>query len=196
VNNAGVMMCPKWKTVDGFEMQFGVNHLGHFLLTNLLLDLIKRTPSSRIINVSSIAHSRYGMNWHDLMWEKSYVSMKAYSQSKLANVLFTKELARRIEGTDTVTVSLHPGVVRTELSRYINSSLQLLVRLIYPIFCIFTKTPEQGAQTTIHCSLADDIFNYNGHYFSDCQIKQPSADARNKEDAIKLWKISEELVNV
>ena len=99
INNAGIMACPKWKTKDGFEMQFGVNHLGHFLLTNLLLDKIKNTKSSRIVNVSSRAYMRGKMHWDDLNLdkEKSYEPRVAYNQSKLANVLFTRELAKRLK---------------------------------------------------------------------------------------------------
>ncbi len=105
INNAGIMMCPYWKTKQGYEMQFGTNHLGHFLLTNELLPLLKKSDSSRIVTVSSRAHYGYwptkkgfSINWEDLNWDKNYSSVNAYSQSKLANILFTKELAKRLEG--------------------------------------------------------------------------------------------------
>jgi retinol dehydrogenase 12 len=170
VNNAGIATCPYWKTKDNFEMQFGTNHLGHFLLTNLLLDLLKSTPSSRVVNVSSRAHKRgIGMNWDDLMWEKRYHPMEAYAQSKLANILFTKELAKRLEGTSVTTYSLHPGVVRTELTRYmgqISIFIPLLGYMLYPFFMIVMKSCYEGAQTTIHCSVSDDVLKYNGCYFS------------------------------
>jgi NAD(P)-dependent dehydrogenase (short-subunit alcohol dehydrogenase family) len=169
----GVMMCPYWLTKDGFEMQFGVNHLGHFLLTNLLLDLLKSTENSRIINVSSRAHSGilfdYGMNWQDLNWTKNYDPMKAYSQSKLANILFTKELAKRLKNDRILVFSLHPGAVRTELVRYCGDGLfaffPFLFKLISPIWWYFTKSPLQGAQTTIHCATADNLNKFNGYYF-------------------------------
>lgn len=118
MNNAGVMRCPKMLTKDGIELQLGTNHLAHFLLTNLLLDLLKQSSPSRIVNVSSLAHTRGEIKVADLNSEQSYDSGKAYSQSKLANVLFTRELARRLEGTHVTVNSLHPGIVHTELGRH------------------------------------------------------------------------------
>ena len=118
VNNAGVMACPYSKTADGFEMQIGVNHLAHFLLTHLLLDRMKETPSARIVNVSSLAHHWGKIKFDDLNSERSYSSVGAYSQSKLANVLFTRSLAKRLEGSKVIVNSLHPGGVRTELGRH------------------------------------------------------------------------------
>ena len=130
VNNAGVMACPYAKTADGFEMQFGVNHLGHFLLTNLLLDRLKEAPAARIVNVSSSAHRRGKINFDDLNSTQSYQQWLAYGQSKLANILFTRSLAKRLEGTNVIANSLHPGVIRTELGRHINillvSSISIL----------------------------------------------------------------------
>ena len=123
INNAGVMMCPYSKTVDGFEMQFGTNHLGHFLLTNLLLDRIKEAPSGRIINVSSMAYRFGKINFDDLNSEQSYGEMRAYYQSKLANVLFTRSLAKHLEGTNVTANCLHPGAVTTELQRHLSGVL-------------------------------------------------------------------------
>ena len=120
INNAGIMACPQWKTEDGFEMQFGVNHLGHFLLTNLLLDRLKEAPSARIINVTS---SRYklsgGLNFDDLNNEEDYNPYRTYCHSKLANILFTRSLAGRLEGTRVTANCLHPGVCWSELMRHI-----------------------------------------------------------------------------
>lgn len=120
VNNAGVMRCPKMQTKDGIELQFGVNHLGHFLLTNLLLDLLKHSSPSRVVNVSSLAHTRGEIKVADLNSEQNYDSGKAYSQSKLSNVLFTRELARRLQGTGVTVNALHPGIVHTELGRHMS----------------------------------------------------------------------------
>ena len=120
VNNAGVMACPSMKTVDGFEMQFGVNHLGHFLLTNLLLDRMKEAPSARIVNVSSSAHRSGKINFDDLNSTKNYNRFSAYGRSKLANILFTRSLAKRLEGTKVIANVLHPGLIKTELARHIN----------------------------------------------------------------------------
>ena len=122
INNAGVSCCPYSKTEDGFEMQFGVNHLAHFLLTNLLLDRLKEAPTARIVNVSSIAHRHVkGINFDDLNSEKSYSPLVAYGQSKLANILFTRSLAKRLAGTSVITNCLHPGVIRTEIFRHVVS---------------------------------------------------------------------------
>ena len=119
INNAGIMACPQWRTEDGFEMQFGVNHLGHFLLTNLLLDKLKEAPSARIINVASLGYKYCKeVKFHDLNSEKDYKPHSVYYHSKLANVLFTRELARRLIGTNVTANSLHPGVIRTELGRH------------------------------------------------------------------------------
>ena len=124
INNAGVMAVPERKlTKDGFEMQIGINHLGHFLLTNLLLDRIKEAPSARIVNVSSRAHLRANLDLGDLNLEKSYDAWTAYGNSKIANILFTRSLARRLKGTRVTTNSLHPGVIMTELSRHLTLSM-------------------------------------------------------------------------
>ena len=119
INNAAVMVCPYMKTEDGFEMQFGVNHLGHFLLTNLLLDRLKEAPAARIVNVSSRGYTFGKINFEDLQSEQSYEPWSAYGRSKLANILFSRSLAKRLEGTNVTINSLHPGMVRTELGRHI-----------------------------------------------------------------------------
>ena len=123
INNAGISSCPYRKTEDGFEMQFGVNHLGHFLLTNLLLERLKEAPSARIVVVSSIAHRFGKIRFHDLNAEKSYNKFRAYYQSKLANVLFTRFLAKCLEGTNVTVNALHPGFVRTGITRHAFTSL-------------------------------------------------------------------------
>lgn len=198
INNAGIMMCPYWKTQDGFEMQFGVNHLGHFLLTNLLLDKIKSSAPARIVNVSSRAHTRTeNIDFDDLNSEKNYNSMAAYRQSKLANVLFTRELSLRLQGTNVTVNSLHPGVVKTELTRYLPQSVPLYFRVLFaPIFYLLGKTPKQGAQTTIYCAVDESLANVTGKYFSDCAIKEESKAAQDDEAAKKLWEVSEKLVGL
>lgn len=207
INNAGIMMCPHWKTKQNFEMQFGTNHLGHFLLTNELLDLLKKSESSRIVTVSSRAHYGYlptkkgaPINWDDLNWEKSYSAVDAYSQSKLANILFTKELAKQLEGTNVISVCLHPGAVRTELMRYTGEGLffwfPYFMRSIHYLYAVVSKSPREGAQTTIHCVVADDVPKYNGYYFSDCAPKKPSVNGMNGDDAKRLWELSDRLVGL
>ncbi|CAF1064816.1 unnamed protein product [Brachionus calyciflorus] len=200
INNAGVSMCPNRRTKDGFEMQFGVNHLGHFLLTNLLLDKIKNSAPSRIINVSSLSHERAEINWNDINSEKNYDSKKAYGQSKLANVLFTRELALRLKGTKVSVFAVHPGVVRTEIDRGLAESFgwffKLTKFLVYPVFCWFSKNSEQGAQTSIYCAVDESVINLSGSYFSDCKSKQLLPHALNEDDSKKLWELSENMTKL
>lgn len=129
INNAGVMFVPYELTEDGFETHFGVNHLGHFLLTNLLLDRIKESAPSRIITVSSLAHVPGYLDFNDMMWRKRYQSQLAYCRSKLANIMFSRELAKRVEGSGVTVCSLHPGTVYTELTRYYFSGYLLPLKV-------------------------------------------------------------------
>jgi retinol dehydrogenase-12 len=158
LNNAGVMTCPEMRTEEGFEMQIGTNHFGHFLLTNLLMPLLKKAaPGSRIVNVSSMAHEMGRIYWDDINFEKTpYNSVKAYQQSKLANVLFTKELARRGEGSGVTAYALHPGVIHTELGRHMKDTFGTVAYyMVMPLFFLgwFCKI------TFMHLSL----------YFSRCK---------------------------
>ena len=211
------MACPYGKTKDGFETQIGVNHLGwiinlvnsyfnfhfsfsilkgHFLLTNLLLDILKRSAPSRIINVSSLAHKNGRIRWVDLNWEKEYSAVAAYSQSKLANVLFTIELANLLKGSNVTTVSLHPGVVNTELVRNLHGCLGCLAKICLPCVLCCWKTPTEGAETTIFCATSSDKPNLAGSYFSDSRVEHLSVKASNAEDAARLWKLSAEFVKL
>ena len=194
INNAGVMMCPKSYTQDGFEMQIGTNHLGHFLLTNLLLDLIKASSPSRIINVSSSGHRLSDINKDDLMSEKSYNKIKAYGQSKLANILFTRELSKHLAGTEVTVNSCHPGVVQTELGRHMSENLRNY--FINPLFGPFFKTAWEGAQTQIRLAIDPDLDHVTGRYFADCKEASTSSQAKNDETAAWLYKKSLELVNL
>ncbi|GFG35420.1 hypothetical protein Cfor_07746 [Coptotermes formosanus] len=178
VNNAGIMACPQSKTEDGFETQFGVNHLGHFLFTCLLLPRIIRSAPARIVNVSSRLH-------------------ETYRQSKLANVLFSSELGKRLQGTGVTTYALHPGVVRTELTRNFNASYFRGAHSMWQgVATLFLKTPEEGAQTTIYCSVDEKLADKTGLYYSDCKEKTPSRKARDAEAAKKLWDLSAKLVGL
>lgn len=162
INNAGVMMCPKSLTKDGFEMQIGTNHLGHFLLTNLLLDLLKKSSPSRIVNVSSRAHVKGRLNKDDLNSDKSYEKFEAYRQSKLANVLFTRELSKRLAGTQVTVNSLHPGVVNTELVRHFNPIITFITGLVGQLLF---KTAKSGAQTQIRLAVDPELDEVTGKYF-------------------------------
>lgn len=192
INNAGIMRCPKMLTEDGFEMQLGVNHLGHFLLTMLLLDKIKASAPSRIINVSSLAHTRGTINFDDLNSAKSYDPGRGYSQSKLANVHFTRQLAKKLEGTGVTVNSLHPGVVKTELGRHLTVTKSTIGRIVFtPIAWLLLKTPVQGAQTTLYCALSSELEGVTGKYFSDCKEKDVAEQGKDEEAAKRLWAISE-----
>jgi retinol dehydrogenase 12 len=181
LNNAGIMALPNREvTKQGFEKQIGVNHFGHFLLTTLLLDKIKASPEGRIVNVASRAHIRGGgLNFSDLACEKNYNAFTAYSHSKLANVYFTRELASRLEsdGVKNVkVVSVHPGVVRTELARYMFEGSPILSKMAMPFLIpaswLLMKSTSEGAQTSLYCCLSDFRKLENGKYHSDCQVMQ------------------------
>ncbi len=181
------MMLPKWLTKEGFEMQIGVNHMGHFLLTNLLLDTLKASAPSRIVVVSSAAHAWGKIRKNDLNSQKSYNKYKAYCQSKLANVLFARELTKRLEGSGVTVNSLHPGVVQTELVRY----QPITSKLMYP-FRICMKSPKSGAQTQLMVALDPDLEKVSGKYFDNCAIKEESNAAKDDQMAKWLWSTSVE----
>lgn len=192
INNAGYAG-PRRVTQDGFEMQIGVNHMGHFLLTHLLLDTLKRSAPSRVICVASILHRMGTLKKADLNSEKSYSNLGAYAQSKLANVLFARELARRLEGTGVTANSLHPGAVRTGITRNINPVARVFYRLME---LLLYKTPESGAQTTIRVAVDPALERVSGKYFSEREVTAESARARNDADARWLWTESERWTKV
>lgn len=183
---------PRSQTTDGFETTMGVNHLGHFLLTNLLLPTLIRSAPSRIVNVSSRAH-RYGeINRADLMSSVGdYNKWTAYCQSKLANVLFTRQLARLLQGTGVTANSLHPGVIRTNLFRH----HPVLRHLLAPA-TVFFKSATAGAQTSLRLALDDQLIRTSGKYFSDCDEQEESERAQDDETAEWLWRKSEELLGL
>ncbi|XP_066244150.1 retinol dehydrogenase 11 [Saccopteryx leptura] len=191
INNAGVMMCPYSKTADGFEMHIGVNHLGHFLLTHLLLEKLKESAPSRVVNVSSLAHHLGRIHFRNLQGEKFYSAGLAYCHSKLANILFTRELARRLKGSGVTAYSVHPGTVNSELVRHSS-----FMRLMWQLFSFFIKTPQQGAQTSLHCALTEGLENLSGKHFSDCHVTWVSAQARNETTARRLWDVSCDLLGI
>lgn len=192
VNNAGVMRCPRQTTNEGFEMQIGVNHLGHFLLTHLLLDYLKASTPSRIINVSSIAHARGFIDTSDFNSEKSYDPKKAYEQSKLANVLFTRELSKRLEGSGVTVNALHPGIVDTELMRHMGVVNSFFGKItVYPFLWLFTKRPNAGAQTTLFAALEPSLEKVSGEYFANCKQAEMAETAKDEKMALWLWKLSE-----
>lgn len=189
IANAGVMAMPRTLTADGFEMQLGVNHMGHFLLTNLLLDTLKASAPSRIVVLSSMAHVWGAIDRADLNGEKDYRKFRAYSQSKLANVLFVRELSRRLAGTGVTVNAVHPGVVKTELGRHMMPST--VRTLIQPIVHFFFKSPKSGAQTTLAVALDEELTTVSGKYFADCRVRTEGRAARDDEAAQWLWQESD-----
>lgn len=201
INNAGIMFCPYQLSEDGIELQFATNHLGHFLLTNLLLEKMKETAKStgvegRIVNLSSIAHLHTyseGILFENLNDEKSYSDKKAYGQSKLANVLHANELSRRLqaEGANITVNSVHPGLIMTNLFKY-SAVLFKLLKLVTPLLW---KNVPQGAATTCYVALHPNLKGVSGKYYHDCNEWQPSKFATDEKLAKKLWDFSNKLAN-
>ncbi|XP_077594503.1 retinol dehydrogenase 13-like isoform X1 [Stigmatopora nigra] len=198
INNAGVMRCPAWKTEDGFDMQFGVNHLGHFLLTNLLLEKLKECAPSRVINLASLAHIVGEMDFDDLNWEKKKFNTKlAYCQSKLAIVLFTRELAKRLQGTGVTVNAVHPGVVSTQLGRHTGlHQSQISSTVLSPFFSLLVKSPKLGAQPSVYLAVAEELEGVTGRYYDVMVEKEPAPRALDEEAAAKLWEVSSRLVGL
>lgn len=185
VNNAGLASI-KGQTADGFEMTFGVNHLGHFLLTTLLLDRIVASAPARIVNVSSTGHYHArGIDFDHLRSAtRSPTGIPEYQVSKLANVLFSAELARRLEGTGVTTYSLHPGVIASEIWKPVPGPLRWLIKR-------FMITEEEGARTTLHCALSEEAGAQTGLYYDRCAPKEPNPLAHDEALAAELWERSE-----
>ncbi|XP_058499272.1 retinol dehydrogenase 11 [Solea solea] len=186
INNAGVAICPHNLTVDGYEMQFGVNHLGHFFLTFLLLDLLKHSAPSRVITVASGAHAMGRIHFDDLSGGKDYHPVRAYAQSQLASVLFTRELAKRIEVFGVTTYSVDPGVVNTNLTRHIRRPLVDVLKR----FSWLLKTPAEGAYTTVYCVITPESQLLTGGHYKDCASTEACRAGQDDGIALKLWAVS------
>ncbi|GJQ66057.1 hypothetical protein Trydic_g4143 [Trypoxylus dichotomus] len=192
INNAGVMRTPNSKTQDGFEMQLGVNHLGHFYLTNLLLNKLEASAPSRVIIVSSVAHKRGEIDKNDLNSDFKYDPGEAYAQSKLANLLFTRELSRKLNGSGVTVNAVHPGLVDTEIIRHMSFFNSWLATIfIKPFVWPFIKGPRQGAQTTIFAALDPKLERVSGKYFVDYKDTEVSPAAQDDLTASWLWAVSE-----
>lgn len=198
INNAAVMMNPELtRTTDGFEEQWQVNYLGAFLLTHLLVDLLKAGSGGRIVNVSCRAHGAGKIDFDNLSAEQEYIPREAYTQSKLALILFTRELAKKLEGTNAVTNSCHPGVCNTNLLRHMPlQSSSFLSYTTFPFIWLLMKTAKDGMNTPVTCAIADEIAGISGKYFSDCVEKEPADQAKDDEVAKKLWDISMKMVGL
>lgn len=187
INNAGVMSLTRQETRDGFEMTFGVNHLGTFTLTQALLPLVKAAPEGRIVTLSSKLHYRGHMHWDDLHYRtRPYKGWEAYNQSKLANVLMTKALARRLQGSSTAAFAVHPGVVATQLGRDYPAWLMSIAK-------VFMITPEKGARTSLYAATEPGLQALNGAYFEASKEKKAAAESLSEDHQERLWTLSKEL---
>jgi NAD(P)-dependent dehydrogenase (short-subunit alcohol dehydrogenase family) len=193
LNNAGVLVTSRRTTVDGLEETFAINHLGYFLLTNLLLGVLKASAPSRIVSVSSEAHRRGKMGWDDLQFSRRrYSAIAAYGQSKLANILFTRELARRLEGSGVTANCLHPGVIASGFGSTYGGVDKVLARVASP----FLATPEEGARTSVYLASSPEVEGVTGKYFDKCKERRPTAEALEAGSPERLWAISEELTGL
>ena len=192
VNNAGVLQLTHRLTPDGYETMFAVNHLAHFLLTMLLLDTIKASAPARIVNVSSGSHWSGKLDFDDLHSKNRFSPTGVYGNSKLANVLFTNELARRLEGTDVTVNALHPGFIRTNMA----ANNGWFVRLVLPLVHWRSLTPEQGAKTSIYLASSPEVEGVSGKYFINCKEVSSSPASHDRESALRLWEESLKLTGL
>lgn len=192
VNNAGAFFSSRTTTADGFETTFALNHLSYFLLTHLLLESLLQSPAPRVINVASAAEAFGKVSFDDLMLSKSYNGWRAYSQSKLANLLFSYQLARVLADTPVTVNALHPGTVATGFGNGNSGPVSLLFRLARPFF----KTPAQGAQTAIYLAASPVVVGVSGRYFSDRKPATSSGRSHDREAQARLWRLSRELVGL
>jgi NAD(P)-dependent dehydrogenase (short-subunit alcohol dehydrogenase family) len=193
LNNAGGTFTPRQLSVDGIEMTLALNHLAYFLLTNLLLDMLEVSAPARIINVSSDAHSRGTIDFDNLQGERSYSSFGPYGNSKLANILFTIELARRLEGTGVTVNALHPGLTSTGFGK---NNPGLLMKIMGVVIPLIARSPEKGAVTSIYLASSPEVQSITGKYFVDCKVTQPAPQAADSAVAKKLWDVSADMVHL
>jgi NAD(P)-dependent dehydrogenase (short-subunit alcohol dehydrogenase family) len=193
INNAGAYFNSKQMTADGFEMTFALNHLSYFLLTHLLLDVIKDSTPARIINVSSDAHRFGGINFDNLQGEQRFGGMIAYGQSKLENILFTYELARRLKGTGVTVNALHPGMVRTGFGKNNGPILTAVMTVMQGITGI---SAEKGADTIVYLASSPDVSDVTGQYFVKRKAVKSSGVTYDTDSAARLWDISEALTGL
>ncbi len=192
VCNAGIMALPRLQQAHGVELQFFTNHIGHFILVTGLLDRL--AADGRVVVLSSDAHQmapRGGIEFDNLSGEKGYQAWRAYGQSKMANLLFAKELARRLAGTGKTANAVHPGVIKTNLSRHMNPVVQAVFGLAGPLML---KTVEQGAATETYVATHPTLATTSGLYFADCNVARPRRDAEDPALAARLWEVSERMV--
>jgi NAD(P)-dependent dehydrogenase (short-subunit alcohol dehydrogenase family) len=190
VNNAGGMFLDRRETVDGIELTLALNHLSYFLLTNRLLPLLKASAPSRIVNVASDAHKGCSIDFDDIQGRRRYTGWRAYKQSKLANILFTYELARRLEGTGVTANTLHPGFVRTNFFKDFTGWVGFITKLGASLVAI---GPEEGARTSVYLASSPDVDGVSGQYFVRSRPVRSSPQSHDRAAAERLWRLSEEL---
>ena len=195
INNAGCASISRTVTADGYETMFAVNHLAPFLLTNLLLDRLRSGPAARIVNVASRAHRDKEIDFGDLMSERGYRVMRSYGRSKLANILFTRSLARRLAGTQVTTNSLHPGLIATGIGQQ-----GVLGRAVWKLIVLARGgiSVEEGARTSVYLATSPEVAGLSGGYYVKCRLAQLQTRPEAVTDAVaeRLWKVSEELVGL
>ncbi|MCF7804051.1 MAG: SDR family oxidoreductase [Candidatus Marinimicrobia bacterium] len=192
LNNAGAIFTSRQETPDGYEKTLALNHLNYFLLTNLLLDTLRDSAPSRIVNVASGAHYGNDIDFDDLQREQSYSGYKVYGESKLMNILFTYELDRRLDTDDVTANALHPGFVASNFGH--NNSLP--VRILMSLTQLFARSEKKGAETSIYLASSPDVEGVSGKYFSDKKPKESSPQSYDEKTARRLWEVSEELVGL
>ena len=193
-NNAGLILHERQVTKDGFEAMLGINHLAPFLLTHLLLDVLKASGPARVVNVSSEAHRFYfpKLDFSDLQSERGFNMLRVYGASKLANILFTRALARRLKETQVTANVFHPGVVRSGFGHNTQGWMNFTVKA----FGMFFLSAEKGARTGVYLASSPEVEGVSGEYFINCRRRTPSRTARNEQLAERLWQVSEELTGV
>jgi NAD(P)-dependent dehydrogenase (short-subunit alcohol dehydrogenase family) len=192
LNNAGAIFFGRQETADGIERTFALNHLGYFLLTGLLLDRLKASAPARVVNVASAAHRRGRIDFDDLQGRRRYSGWAAYSNSKLANLLFTYELARRLDGTGVTANAVHPGLVATRFG----TNNGRLARVLRPVFDLFSLSAEEGARTLVYLASSPAVEGVTGKYFIKEREAESSPASHDREAAARLWRVSEELTGM
>lgn len=197
VNNAGIVARERELTADGIESTLAVNHLAPFLLTHELLDLMERSESPRIVNVSSEAHRQARFDLGDPQLDGDWDGLVAYANSKLCNILFTRELARRLQGTEIVANCMHPGLIRTGLADDYVANMGWWAKLASPLLLPFVAAdPEEGARTAVWLAASPRLGGVSGRYFIDCEERDPSPAAKDRQAALDLWEVSARMVGL
>ncbi len=188
INNAGAVFLSRRTSIDGLEMTFATNHMAYFVVTNILLDRLKATPGARVVSTASDAHKSGRLDLADLQSEKNYSSFRVYGTSKLENILFTRELSRRLAGTGVTANCVHPGFVGTRFGQ--NNVSNIFLKSLARGIMAFGLKPEEGAKTIIYLASSPEVDGRSGGYYHKYKLEQPTAAAQNDKDARSLWDAS------